>query len=100
VEPLLTETQQERFQIQKQSEQQRQERSDLLLRVFKDVNRFLGTEVCPMSEGYVVRGSECQESGVKRRESVVGQVGADTDLRRITRHLPTLGSSRMPSSLD
>lgn len=45
VEPLLTETQQERFQIQKQSEQQRQERSELLLRVFKDVNRFLGAEV-------------------------------------------------------
>lgn len=45
LEPLLTETQQERFQIQKQSEQQRQERSELLLRVFKDVNKFLGTEV-------------------------------------------------------
>ncbi|WWD18405.1 hypothetical protein CI109_102855 [Kwoniella shandongensis] len=44
LEPLLTETQQERFQLQRQSEQQRQERSELLLRVFKDVNRFLGTE--------------------------------------------------------
>lgn len=49
VEPLLTETQQERFQIQKQSEQQRQERSELLLRVFKDINKFLGTEVSPTS---------------------------------------------------
>ncbi|GFZ45294.1 hypothetical protein JCM24511_03020 [Saitozyma sp. JCM 24511] len=44
LEPLLTETQQERFQLQRQSEQQRQERSELLLRVFKDVNRFLGTD--------------------------------------------------------
>ncbi|WVF69243.1 hypothetical protein IAT40_004019 [Kwoniella sp. CBS 6097] len=44
LEPLLTETQQERFSLQKQSELQRQERSELLLRVFKDVNRFLGTE--------------------------------------------------------
>lgn len=40
LEPLLTETQQERFQMQKQSETQRQERSELLLRVFKDVNKF------------------------------------------------------------
>jgi len=45
LEPMLTETQQEQFKIQRQSEQQRQERSELLLRVFKDVNRFLGTEV-------------------------------------------------------
>lgn len=45
LEPLLTETQQEQFRLQKASEQQRQERSELLLRVFKDVNRFLGTEV-------------------------------------------------------
>lgn len=45
LEPLLTETQQERYTLQKQNEQQRQERSELLLRVFKDVNRFLGTEV-------------------------------------------------------
>ncbi|EAL21033.1 hypothetical protein CNBD4090 [Cryptococcus deneoformans B-3501A] len=44
LEPLLTETQQERFQLQKQSETQRQERSELLLRVFKDVNKFLGVE--------------------------------------------------------
>ncbi|OWT40032.1 hypothetical protein C362_02530 [Cryptococcus neoformans Bt1] len=44
LEPLLTETQQERFQMQKQSETQRQERSELLLRVFKDVNKFLGME--------------------------------------------------------
>nr|KIR49936.1 hypothetical protein I312_01030 [Cryptococcus bacillisporus CA1280] len=44
LEPLLTETQQERFQLQKQSETQRQERSELLLRVFKDVNKFLGLE--------------------------------------------------------
>lgn len=44
IEPLLTSTQNERSQIQKQSEQQRQERTELLLRVFKDVNRFLGTE--------------------------------------------------------
>lgn len=46
LEPLLTETQQEQFKIQRQSEQQRQDRSELLLRVFKDVNRFLGTDVC------------------------------------------------------
>ncbi|KAK8858516.1 hypothetical protein IAR55_002743 [Kwoniella newhampshirensis] len=44
LEPLLTETQQERFQLERQSEQQRQERSELLLRVFKDVNKFLGAE--------------------------------------------------------
>ncbi|ORX40156.1 hypothetical protein BD324DRAFT_648758 [Kockovaella imperatae] len=44
LEPMLTETQQERFQLQRQSEQQRQERSDLLLKVLKDINRFLGTE--------------------------------------------------------
>ncbi|WVQ80511.1 hypothetical protein IAT38_002616 [Cryptococcus sp. DSM 104549] len=44
LEPLLTETQQERFQLQRQSETQRQERSELLLRVFKDVNKFLGAE--------------------------------------------------------
>ena len=44
LEPLLTETQQERFQLERQSEQQRQERSELLLRVFKDVNKFLGTD--------------------------------------------------------
>ncbi|KAI9631943.1 uncharacterized protein MKK02DRAFT_21589 [Dioszegia hungarica] len=44
LEPLLTETQHDRFTLQKQNEQQRQERSELLLRVFKDVNRFLGTE--------------------------------------------------------
>jgi hypothetical protein len=45
VEPLLTETQQERIQVQKQADQQRTERTELLLRVFKDVNKFLGTEV-------------------------------------------------------
>ncbi|BEI86402.1 hypothetical protein CcaverHIS002_0606890 [Cutaneotrichosporon cavernicola] len=44
LEPLLTETQNARMQVQKESERQKQERSDLLLRVFKDVNRFLGTE--------------------------------------------------------
>ncbi|ORY31357.1 hypothetical protein BCR39DRAFT_89832 [Naematelia encephala] len=44
LEPLLTETQQERIHLQKQSEQQRQERSELLLRVFKDVNKFLGAD--------------------------------------------------------
>nr|KIR89442.1 hypothetical protein I308_00449 [Cryptococcus tetragattii IND107] len=44
LEPLLTETQQERFQLQKRSETQRQERSELLLQVFKDVNKFLGLE--------------------------------------------------------
>ena len=48
LEPMLTETQQERFQLQRQSEQQRQERSELLLRVFKDVNRFLGNDVGPV----------------------------------------------------
>lgn len=42
LEPLLTETQNSRFQMQKESDRQRQERTDLLLRVFKDVNRFLG----------------------------------------------------------
>jgi hypothetical protein len=45
LEPLLTETQQERFALQKQGEQQRQERTELLLQVYKDVNRFLGAEV-------------------------------------------------------
>ncbi|KAK4687765.1 hypothetical protein P7C73_g2352, partial [Tremellales sp. Uapishka_1] len=44
LEPLLTETQSERMQLQKQGEQQRLERSELLLRVFKDVNKFLGAE--------------------------------------------------------
>lgn len=45
LEPMLTETQQERFALQKQSEQQRQERTELLLQVYKDVNKFLGTDV-------------------------------------------------------
>lgn len=45
LEPLLTETQSERLQLQKQSEQQHRERTELLLRVFKDVNSFLGAEV-------------------------------------------------------
>ena len=45
LEPMLSETQRDRFQLQRQSEQQRQERSELLLRVFKDVNRFLGNDV-------------------------------------------------------
>lgn len=45
LEPMLTETQQEQFKTQRQSEQQRQERTELLLRVFKDVNRFLGQDV-------------------------------------------------------
>nr|XP_018262463.1 uncharacterized protein I303_05480 [Kwoniella dejecticola CBS 10117]OBR84621.1 hypothetical protein I303_05480 [Kwoniella dejecticola CBS 10117] len=44
LEPLLTETQQERIALQKQSESQRQERSELLLRVFRDVNKFLGKD--------------------------------------------------------
>ncbi|KAK6908272.1 hypothetical protein I203_102273 [Kwoniella mangroviensis CBS 8507] len=44
LEPLLTETQHERFALQKQSESQRQERSELLLRVYRDVNRFLGKD--------------------------------------------------------
>lgn len=51
VEPLLTETQQERIQVQKQADQQRTERTELLLRVFKDVNKFLGTEVSASLEG-------------------------------------------------
>lgn len=42
---MLTETQQEQFKTQRHSEQQRQERTELLLRVFKDVNRFLGQDV-------------------------------------------------------
>ena len=45
LEPLLSATQSERLALQKQGEQQRQERSELLLRVFKDVNKFLGTDV-------------------------------------------------------
>jgi hypothetical protein len=45
VEPLLTETQQERIAMQKQADQQRTERTELLLRVFKDINKFLGSEV-------------------------------------------------------
>lgn len=45
LEPMLTETQQEQFKTQRHSEQQRQERTELLLRVFKDVNRFLGQDV-------------------------------------------------------
>ncbi|WWC88754.1 uncharacterized protein L201_003667 [Kwoniella dendrophila CBS 6074] len=44
LEPLLTETQQERFAIQKQSDTQGRERTELLLRVFRDVNRFLGKD--------------------------------------------------------
>jgi hypothetical protein len=56
LEPLLTETQQERYTLQKQNEQQRQERSELLLRVFKDVNRFLGTEVSEISSKLRSRG--------------------------------------------
>lgn len=44
LEPMLTETQQERYAIQRQSDAQRQERSDLLLKAYKDVSRFLGQE--------------------------------------------------------
>jgi hypothetical protein len=45
LEPLLTETQSERFQLQKQGEVERQEKTELLLRVFRDVNKFLGADV-------------------------------------------------------
>ena len=44
VEPLLTETQQERITLQKQSEQSSRERSELLLKVFMDINKFLGSK--------------------------------------------------------
>lgn len=44
VEPLLTETQQERISLQKQSETSQRERSELLLRVFVDLNKFLGSK--------------------------------------------------------
>jgi hypothetical protein len=44
VEPLLTETQQERTTLQKQSEQSSRERSELLLKVFMDINKFLGSK--------------------------------------------------------
>ena len=44
LEPLLTETQQDRVTLQRQGDAQRQERSDLLLKVYKDVGRFLGQE--------------------------------------------------------
>lgn len=45
LEPLLTETQQERLTLQRQGEQQKMEYRELLLRVFKDINKFLGAEV-------------------------------------------------------
>jgi len=44
VEPLLTETQQERITLQKQSEQSSRERTELLLKVFIDINKFLGSK--------------------------------------------------------
>lgn len=44
IEPLLTESRNSRALLQRQNDQQRQERTDLLLRVFKDVNRFLAVE--------------------------------------------------------
>ncbi|KAL1412952.1 hypothetical protein Q8F55_000701 [Vanrija albida] len=44
LEPLLTEKEHSRLRLQKESDQQRQERTELLLRVFKDINRFLGTD--------------------------------------------------------
>jgi len=55
LEPLLSATQSERLALQKQGEQQRQERSELLLRVFKDVNKFLGTDV-----GWILSGNSCR----------------------------------------
>lgn len=91
VEPLLTETQQERFQIQKQSEQQRQERSELLLRVFKDVNKFLGTEVSPLY---------CSHSLFTDGPLVVifSLLANTAHASRITRLLPTLESLGILSS--
>lgn len=49
LEPLLTEKEHSRLRLQKESDQQRQERTELLLRVFKDINRFLGTDVGGLS---------------------------------------------------
>ena len=77
LEPIRTETQQERFALQKQAEQQRQERSELLLRVFKDVNKFLGAEVC-------------------QQNCMVDEVLL---MSRTTRRLPTLVSSAILFSI-
>lgn len=55
LEPLLTETQQKQLSTQRNSDQDRQDRSELLLRVFKDVNKFLGTDVGILSQGEGVR---------------------------------------------
>lgn len=48
---MLSNTQQEQYKIQRQSEAQRQERSELLARVYKDISRFLGSEVGDVREG-------------------------------------------------
>ncbi|WVR06279.1 hypothetical protein IAU60_003309 [Kwoniella sp. DSM 27419] len=72
LEPLLTETQQERFTIQRQSETQKQERSELLLRVFKDVNRFLGANDATTPANFAV----FRDTLLQRLRSMV-QVRAD-----------------------
>ncbi|GMK57402.1 hypothetical protein CspeluHIS016_0402360 [Cutaneotrichosporon spelunceum] len=76
LEPLLTETQNARMQVQKESERQKQERSDLLLRVFKDVNRFLGTEDNTTPHNFV----QFRDTLLQRMRSVNG-VRSDFDKR-------------------
>lgn len=76
LEPLLTETQNARMQVQKESERQRQERSDLLLRVFKDVNRFLGIEDSTTPSNFVL----FRDSLLQRMRSIHG-VRSDFDKR-------------------
>jgi hypothetical protein len=99
LEPLLTETQQERFQLQRQSEQQRQERSELLLRVFKDVNRFLGTDVSGVSacDPSPCRRGSCGGLGSYLPEMRIRLL---TRPRRTTRRRPTLQYSAIRCYLD
>jgi hypothetical protein len=88
LEPLLTET-----------EQQRQERSELLLRVFKDVNRFLGTDVSGVSacDPSPCRRGSCGGLGSYLPEMRIRLL---TRPRRTTRRRPTLQYSAIRCYLD
>lgn len=96
LEPLLTETQNARMQVQKESERQKQERSDLLLRVFKDVNRFLGTEDNTTPHNFVA----FRDTLLQRMRSING---ARTDFDKRIKEVETSmekSMTRMKRQLD
>lgn len=76
IEPLLTESRNSRALLQRQNDQQRQERTDLLLRVFKDVNRFLAVEDSTTPANFAV----FKDTLLQRLRSISG-VRTDFDKR-------------------